>query len=360
MESIKLIKELSEIDGVSGFEFPVAEVYKKYLKDIVELKTDYMGNIMGSLAGTSPAPRIMVCSHLDELGLMVHSILEDGRVKFVVLTNWWDNIMLQQPVIIKTRKGNIPGIISSNSCFMGKTAEELKSFATKDAMFIDVGARNYKEVVEDFGIRPGDPVWPDVLFRPLANKEFFAGKAFDDRLGVAATIEIIHNIAGQKHPNTVLPVVTVQEEIGSRGAIAVTNFCKPDMAIILEGPPSDDIPLKPYQSQCIPGKGVHIRRMEPGMMSNGGFFKFIVSIAEELNIPHQIAVSQTGATDGALIHREAFGIPSIMIGIPVRYAHASHGVFCMEDYKNTVKLLTEVLLRLDTEVLERIKENPYG
>ncbi|MEQ8226295.1 MAG: M42 family metallopeptidase [Candidatus Eremiobacterota bacterium] len=359
-ETMELIKELSEIDGVSGFEGAVAEVYRKYLSTILDLKTDYMGNIMGNLEGEHPNPRVLLCAHLDELGMMVQSVLEDGRIKFINLTGWWEHIMIQQPVIIRTKKGKVPGIIASTSSFMGKTQEELKKFSTKDVMFIDVGARDYKEAVEDFGIKPGDPVYPDVKFRPMANGDVFTGKAFDNRLGLAGIIEIIRNLSSQKHPNTVLTAATVQEEIGSRGAIAVTNFCKPDIAIILEGPPADDIPLKPNQSQCIPGKGPHIRRIEPGMISNGGLFRFIVNIAEELNISHQIAISQTGATDGAIIHREFHGIPCIMMGIPVRYAHGHNSIFFLEDYRQTVKLLTEVLLRMSPEVLENIRQNPYG
>jgi len=358
-ESRQMIKELSEADGLAGFEGPVADVYTKYLSPLVELKTDYMGNIIGAIEGSSSHPRVMLCAHLDEVGLLVKSVADDGRVKFIPHGSWWETIMLQKPVIINSRKGRIPGIMSSTSSFFLK-GDELKKFADRETMFIDVGARNRKEAEEDFLIRPGDPVLFEVQFREMANPEIFMGKAFDDRLGLGAIIEIIYELQGKKHPSTVLPVATVQEEVGCRGARAATNFAAPDIAIILEGPPADDAPMKKDEAQCIPGKGPHIRRIEPGMISNGVLFNFIVDTAKKLNIPHQPAISNMGATDGMVIHRAHLGIPSIMLGIPVRYAHGHYGIFYMEDYRNTVKLITEVLMGLGPEVWEEIKRNPYG
>lgn len=358
-DSKKLIEELCNIDGIAGFEGPAAAVYKKHLDPFVELKTDYMGNISGELKGTKDHPRIMICAHLDELGLIVQSITDDGRINFLVHGSWWESLMLQQPVNIRTKKGIIPGIISSTSTFFIK-GDALKRFALQETMFIDVGAKNRKEAMEDFGIKPGDPVCFDAPFKSMANPDVCRGKAFDDRLGIAAIIETVQNLKNKKHPNTVLPVATVQEEVGCRGAKAATTSVNPDIAIVLEGPPADDIPVKRHESQCILGNGVHIRRMEPGMICNGALYNFIANTAEELKIPHQPAVPHFGGTDGGIIHRENTGIPSIMFGIPVRYAHGHYGIFFMEDYLNTVKLLTAILLRLGPEVFEDIKNKPYG
>ena len=359
-DSENLIKELSEIDGLAGFERPVAETYKKFLSPELELKSDYMGNIAGALEGTSAYPRIMICAHLDEIGLLVHSITDDGKIKFIIHGAWWDYVMLQSLVNIRTKDGKmITGIVSSLSNFFLK-GDKLDKYKGKENMFIDIGAKDKKEV-EDLGIRYGDPISFAVPFRKMAGSDMFMGKAFDDRIGLAIIIETIYNLKGKVHPNVILPVATVQEEVGCRGARAATNFVTPDIAIILEGPPSDDVPLKKNNgSQCVLGNGPHLRRLEPGMISNGGLFRFIRDKAEEMDMPYQVAIGASGGTDGMVIHSQNLGIPSIMIGVPVRYAHSHHGLFSMGDYKLTVKLITEVLLKLGPEALEEIRRNPYG
>jgi endoglucanase len=358
--SEKLIRELSEAEGVSGYETSVAKLFRKHLKKLAPVEADAMGNLVGRLEGTAAHPRVMLCAHLDEIGLVTQAIGPDGRIHFLCHGGWWKAVMLQQPVNIRTARGLVPGIVSSTSSFF-LPMEELSSYEAKTSMFVDIGASSKQEAEEELGVRIGDPIILDAPFRRMANPNLFSGKAFDDRLGLAALLDVARELAHDKaHPNTLLLAASVQEEIGGRGAEAVTRFCQPDVAIVVEGPPADDLPLRPERSQCILGRGVHLRKIEPGLVSNGPLYRLVVETARKLDIPHQEAVCLLGGSDGAHIHTVGHGTPCLMLGVPVRYAHAHHGLFHMGDYRQTVKLLTAVVRRLDAAALDAIRDCPYA
>lgn len=359
-KDLQLVKELSEASGVPGYESEIAGIVTSKLSAIgAAIDNDYMGNVFGTLVGSSKSPRVMLAAHMDEVGLVVHSINDDGTLKFIVNGAWWHRLMLQQPVLVKASGGNtIPGIISIGSSFF--SSKNLDKLDTQEMMYIDIGASGRNEAVEDFGIWPGDCVVFDSPFRPMANSDIYAGKAFDNRLGLATIIESMKTLGRGTHPNTAVAAVTVQEEVGRRGASAAASFCKPDVAIIVEGPPADDIPAGKNRSQCAMGRGVHIRRQEPGFIASAGLHRFVISVAEEAGIRFQMAVSPIGGTDGAVIHKAGIGIPTIMFGVPVRYAHAHHGLFHSGDYMEAVKLLTAIIQKLDSKVLEEVRKNPYG
>lgn len=358
-DSIELIKKLSELDGISGFESEIATLFGDHMARFGALvDRDYMGNVTGTLNGGKKKPRIMLTAHMDEIGVVVQSVNENGLLNFIVHGSWWHRLMLQQPVRIKTGSGSVPGIISSTSSYF--RGNELERFESKRSMYIDVGASSRHEAVEKLGIRPGDPIAFDTPFRSMGVPDLYSGKAFDDRIGLAALIDTVRILSETDHPNTIIATATVQEEVGVRGAAAAAEFCNPDIALVIEGPPADDIPLEENISQCILGYGAHIRRLEPGMIGNAGLHRFIIKTAQENDIRFQEAVSPIGGTDGAVIHKSRFGIPALMLGVPVRYAHAHHGMFNFGDYSEIVRLLVEVLKKLDSSVMKMVRDNPYG
>lgn len=357
--STELIRELCEADGVSGYETEVARVFRKYLEEVVPVESDAMGNVVGRLEGASERPWIMVCAHMDEVGAVVQAIGDDGRVHFLVHGAWWKRVMLQQPVNIRTDRGVVPGIVGSTGSFF-LPPDELSQFEEKKSMFVDIGATSEEEARRT-GVKMGDPIVFDGPFRQLACPDVYASKALDDRLGMAALIEVAKQLKRESnHTGPVFFAGTVQEEVGARGARAATRYCKPDLAIVVEGPPADDVPLRPDRSQCVLGEGAHIRRLEPGMICSGPLYRLALETAAELGIDHQESVAPLGGTDGAHIHTAGRGVPCLMVGVPVRYAHAHHSLFHMNDYQQVVKLLVGLVQRLDQAAMDAILENPYG
>jgi len=149
-------------------------------------------------------------------------------------------------------------------------------------------------------------------------------------------------------------VGSVQEEVGCRGAISIANRTDADLCFVLEGAPADDIPGIPYSSQTALGKGAHIRLFDPTMIVKRKLKDFVIEIAEKNKIKYQLAVRKGGGTDGKQLHLANRGIPTIVLGVPVRYAHSHNCSISMDDFDELVKLINAIVKNLDNTTLEKI------
>jgi endoglucanase len=150
---------------------------------------------------------------MDEIGFMVKHVTEEGFLRFLPLGGWFDQVLLGQRVVIKTRQGDVVGVIVAKPPQLLPQEERSKVVVKKD-MYIDIGATSRSEV-EAAGVRPGDPVIPRADFVSLLNEKTYLSKAFDDRVGTALVISVLQALQGRQHPNTVFGVATVQEEVGT-------------------------------------------------------------------------------------------------------------------------------------------------
>lgn len=354
--TLDLLKEITDAPGVSGYEGEVRKVIKKYMEDITEIETDNLGSIICKKKGTSDKPKIMLAGHMDEIGFMVKLITDEGFLRFSPLGGWWDQVLLAQRVVVKTSKGDIPGIIGSKPPHILSNEERNKVVERKD-MFIDVGATNAEEAKEKFGIRAGDPIIPSSQFQVLENGKTYLAKAWDDRVGCALFISIIQNLASEKHPNTVYGVGTVQEEVGLRGARTSAWAIQPDVGIALEVGIAGDVPGgKKEDSQEALGKGPSILMYDSSMIPNLKLRDLVIDTAKEHDIPLQVSIMERGGTDAGAIHLTMKGVPSIVIGVPCRYIHSHSGIIHRDDYDNTVKLLTAVVKKMDAKAIEALTQ----
>jgi len=219
-------------------------------------------------------------------------------------------------------------------------------------MYIDVGASD-RETVGKLGIRVGDAVVPRSEFTPLGTEGVLSGKAFDNRIGVALMCESLLALDRRDHPNTVIGVGAVQEELGTRGAQTATRLADPAVALVLECTPADDLPGQ-ADRQANLGGGPQIRHFDPTAVSNRRLVRWVEQVAEEVGVPVQMAVRRTGGTDAGAIHRSGAGVPSVVIGVPARYIHSHVGLLQRADYEAARRLVLELLLRLDAERVERL------
>lgn len=346
--SQELLAQLSNASGTPANEGEVRTIVRQHLAGIVEFSHDNMGSLICYKEGSSPSPKVMLAGHMDEVGLIVRYITGDGFIKFHNLGGWWTHVLLAQQVIIKTAHGDVPGIIGAKPVHHLRK-EERKELLDITDMFIDVGAQNKEQAMEEFGILPGDHIVPATPFAVMSNPRLVRGKAFDDRVGVALFVDAIKALADQGHPNALYGVGTTQEEVGTRGADTAVDAVDPDVAIVMEGTPADDLPgTGKDEAQGVLGQGPQIRLFDPTMITNRAFAQFALDVAKTCNIPHQVAVRLGGGTDARPIHIHSQGIPTIVIGVPVRYAHSHVGILSLDDYEQTLKLLVELLVRLDT------------
>ena len=350
--TLELLKEITGTPGVSGYEAEVRSVIRKHLEGLTTIESDKLGSIICKKEGSSEKPKIMLAGHMDEIGFMVKLVTDEGFVRFSPLGGWWDQVILSQRVVIKTSKGDVVGIIGSKPPHILTEEERGKVVKRKD-MFIDVGAASAEEAKEDFGIRPGDPIIPVSPFEVLRNGKTYLAKAWDDRLGCALFIDVIKNLAEEKHPNTVYGVGTVQEEVGLRGARTSAWAVQPDVGMALEVGIAGDVPgVKKEESQEVLGKGPSILVYDSSMIPNLKLRDLFIDTATEQDIPFQFSVMERGGTDAGAIHLNMQGVPSIVMGVPCRYIHSHAGIIHRDDYDNAVKLLVAVIKKLDAEAVD--------
>ena len=218
-------------------------------------------------------------------------------------------------------------------------------------MVIDIGATSKEEVEEIYKITPACPIVPDTTFEHNTINDIMVSKAFDCRLGCAAVLEALHDVKDLQLGVNVVGVLSAQEEIGMRGAKVVANRVKPDIAICFEGTPADDTFVEPYMMQTKLKHGPMLRHIDQGMVTHPRFIRFALNLAKELHIPVQEAVRTGGATNGASIHLSNMGVPTIVIGIPVRYGHSHNSIASLADYKKGVQLAVEIVKAMNKEVL---------
>jgi len=345
----KLLQELTDAHGVPGFEDEAVEVMKKHLKAADEISFDKLGSLVAVKKGKSEKPRVMIAGHIDEIGFIVKEVTSDGYIKFLPLGGWWGHVALSQRVIIKTSKGDVAGVIGSKPPHILEDEERKKVQQVKD-MFIDVGACEGFDV-KSLGIRPGDPIVPDSKFKVLGNKDLYMNKAFDNRIGAAAAVAVINELAGVDHPNTVYGVGTVQEEVGLRGATTAAHVVDPDVAIVADVSLADDGPGMSKTAMGKLGSGPSVTVLDGSMIPNRRLRDLVIDIAEEKKIPFHFAALDRGGTDGGRIHISRAGVPSLYMGVATRYIHSHSGIIHKSDFENLVTLIVETVKRLDAKTV---------
>jgi putative aminopeptidase FrvX len=345
-----LLKKLGEAHGAPGHEDGVRSIFREELG--AEAFTDRFGNIFCPMQGIAESPRVLLSGHMDEVGFAVQAITKSGLIKIIPLGGWWSHTLLAQRVRIRTQAGHeILGVIGAKPPHLLSEAEREKLVKIDD-MFIDVGAVDADDVRNRFGIRLGDSIVPYSPFVPLHNPDFLLCKGFDNRVGMALVIQTLQLLRDAAHPNTVWGVGTVQEELGMRGAQTAGFSADPDAAIVLEGPPADDLPgIAEDERQGVVGRGVQIRLMDPSAIMNRKFVQYAIAVAEAQGIPHQVAVRRSGSTDARAIHLHGKGVPTIVLGAPARYIHTHNSIIHLDDYLSALRLVLSLVETLDEKLV---------
>lgn len=347
MDSIeKLLKELTEAHGVAGYESPVRAVVREYFQSLGDLDQDKLGSVICKQVGTGNSPKVMLAGHMDEIGFMVKQITKEGFIKFLPLGGWFDQVLLGQRVIIKTNQGDVLGVIGAKPPHLLSPEERAKVVLRKE-MYIDIGASNSDEIISA-GIQVGDPIVPASDFQIMANGTSYVSKAFDDRVGVALIVSAMQILKEKSHPNTVFGAATVMEEVGLRGATTSVDSIQPDVAIILESDIAGDVPgIKEEESKIKLGGGPSMVVYDARMIPNHKLCDLVSQVAKDLGINLQLSSIEGGATDGGAIHLYKTGVPTVVLAVPARHIHSHNSIINRSDYDGTLKLLVELITRLD-------------
>ncbi|MDW4287491.1 M42 family metallopeptidase [Staphylococcus saprophyticus] len=334
-DSVKLLKSLTDVDGIAGHEMAVKALMNDYLTPVSdEIIEDNLGGIFGKKSATNGDKTLMVAGHLDEVGFIVTKIDNNGFLKFTPIGGWWNQVMLSQKVTITTDEGK-------------------KTIDMKE-MFIDIGVKSKKEA-EQFGIEIGNMVTPYSEFETLANQKYLTAKAFDNRYGCALAIDVLQNLKNEAIDINLVAGANVQEEVGLRGAKVAANKIKPDLAIAVDVAIAYDTPgMSGQVSDTAIGNGPVVIIMDASNIGHVGFTKHIKDVAKKHNITVQLDTTAGGGTDAGSIHVANEGTPTVSIGVALRYMHSNVSVLHTDDYKNSVALVTEIVKSLNNDVVDQI------
>ena len=351
--TLQMIAAISNANGVSGFEDDVVAAILPYAEQVGETKVDRMRNVfIRRKENTGSRPVVQLDAHSDEVGFMVQAICPNGTLRIIPIGGWVNHNIPAHKVWVRNRYGKyIPGLTASKPPHFMTEQERKAPLDIKD-ITVDVGAVSREEAIEVYGIRIGEPVAPDVTFTYAEDTDLMVGKSFDCRLGCAAILKTMHELAGQELAVDIVGACASQEEVGVRGATVTAQVIQPDLAIVFEGCPADDTCVEPYMVQTAIKRGPMLRHIDARMITNPRYQRYALDLAEKLGIPVQDAVRAAGSTNGAAIHLTGRGVPVIVIGVPVRYAHTHYGVSAYADFDNAVKLACEILKRADADLIE--------
>lgn len=351
------LKMYMSINGMSRYEEEVANQLKKTVSSNLKYERDGLGSIIITHKEKNPGPVIQIAAHMDEVGFIVQDILDNGQLKLSMIGGIWPlTVIGTRGTLILNNGDKLSGIFGHTSIHILEMDKRAKAPELKD-LFFDIGFGSKNEV-EKMGIEVGNRVCltGDVFF--FGNdKKYIAGKAMDNRAGVAILDELIIRLRDKKLANQTYFVGTTQEEVGTRGAKTSVSKIKPDIAIAIDTCAAHDT------FGAIPGiqklgSGAAIRIKDGGTLMDPKFVDYIMSVAKKHKIPAYKYVAQGGGTDAAELQYGSNGVSTITISLPQRYLHSPLGVCNLDDLHATIDLVEQIILELDQKIFDsKIKYN---
>jgi endoglucanase len=330
--------ELTRIDGVSGNE----EQVRKYIEEQVEKyglehMTDTIGNLIVKAGGKGGDLKVMLAAHMDEVGLIVNRITDEGKLKFAAVGGFDTRILTGQHVRVGDAK--IPGVIGYKSIHLQEKKERESAVKLKD-LYIDIGAKDKADAEKyiklgDYAAFSSEPV--------LFGQNRLKAKALDDRAGCAVLLDLVK----EKWPFELYACFTVQEEIGLRGARVAAKRVAPDIAVVLEGTTSADAPeVSGHEISTETGKGPALTFIDRTSIADSMLLKHFESTAKNESIPFQWKQTVSGGNDAGKIQVSGSGVRVLSVSVPCRYIHSPVSVLDINDLENMKKLVKKALLTL--------------
>ena len=343
---IEFLERLLDAPGPSGFETQPASIWREEAGTFADdVRADVTGN---SVAFLNPGgnPRVMMAGHIDEIGLQVTHIDEDGFLFFGEIGGWDSQVLVAQRVTVLGRKGRVPGVIGKKPIHLLKKEEQDKATKVKD-LWVDLGCGNREEVTE-LGIRVGDPMVLDTGIIRLAGDRI-ASRAIDNRIGAYVVLEALRLLSEDPPEAGVMAVATVQEEIAYAGGGARSSAfaLDPHVALVVDVTFSTDVPDidKRELGEHRVGGGPVLTR---GSANHPVVFQRLVEAAEESGIAYSLqAAPRATRTDADAIHLVRMGIPTGLVSVPNRYMHSPNEVVSLGDLEKSSRLLAAFIRNLD-------------
>jgi endoglucanase len=337
--TFEFLKRLLDAPGPSGFEIAAARVWRAEAESTgARVTSDVHGNSLASVGGAGP--RVMLAGHIDEIGVMVTHVDEEGFLYIDGIGGWDPQVLVGQRIRFLTRRGDVLGVVGKKPIHLMKPEEKEKASRLNE-LWVDVGARDRDDATAR-GIRVGDPGVVDARLVELGNG-LIASRAIDNRIGAFVVLEALRELA--RDPAglrcEVTAVATTQEEIGYHGGGARTSafHLDPQVALVVDVTFSTDAPgiEKKQVGEHKLGSGPVLGR---GSAIHSMVFERLAETAEQEGIPYTIQASpKFTSTDADAVYLQRGGIPTGVISIPNRYMHSPNEIVALDDVEAVIRLM---------------------
>ena len=321
---IQTLKTLCALPGVSSREDRVRDHIRRRVEPYADsVRTDALGNLIVFKRGAKAAGnKLMLCAHMDEVGLMVKSVTDEGCLRFGCVGGIDRRVLLGKRVVVGEKA--VPGVIGLKAIHL-TTAEERKKVPKLTELYIDIGAKDKEEALAQ--VELGDVCTFDSDVMEFGDGMLKA-KAIDDRVGCAVMMKLLE----EDLPIDCTFAFTAMEEVGTRGAFGAAFSVTPEIALVLEGTTAADTPaLEPDRQVCWPGRGPVLAWMDGGSIYDRELFELLRALAVENGVPWQIKHYLSGGTDAKAVQRTKAGVRVAGISAAVRYLHAPSSVCSISD-----------------------------
>ena len=331
------LSELANLPGVSGNEDAVRRYIRKKMEPYCErFEVDSMGNLLACQKGWQPGRKtLMLCAHMDEVGLIVSRITDEGFLKFKTVGGIDPRVLVSKRVLVG--KEGHAGVIGRRAIHLLSPEERKKAPKIKE-LYIDVGVKNKKEAEKIAAV--GDYVVFDSAYVPFG-EGLVKAKALDDRAGCSVLLSAA-SVTGNVN---VCFAFSVQEEVGLRGARLCARRVKPDLALVIDVTTCSDLPGTdaPMRSTLL-GKGAALSFIDGATSYNRELVQRLYQMAKNHHVPIQFKQIAAGGNDAGTIHVAAGGILTAALSLPGRYIHSPSSVISLNDYeaaKEFVRILIQ-------------------
>jgi endoglucanase len=348
-ESFSFLKSLLSTPGPSGYEGEAAKVWRGEAANFAEVRGDRMGNSFATL-GVGGGPRVMLSGHIDEIGLIVTHVDEQGLIHFKGVGGWDSQVLVGQRVKLQTKGGEIVGVIGKKAIHL-MSAEDRKKVSQIKDLWIDIGAKDKEEA--DKLVRVGDVAVLDQNVVELPNGRI-ASRSLDNRMGAFVVLEALRLLSEEDSISAeVIAVASVQEEIGLNGARGAAYGLDPDAAIAVDVTHATDVPgaSKNENGDHALGSGPVITR---GSTLSPFVIEGLIEAADGEGIPYSLeADSNRTGTDADAIHLSRAGVATAVVSAPNRYMHSPNEVVELDDLENCARLIASYIktLAADTKFI---------
>ena len=342
-----VLRRLLTAPGPSGHEQAPAAVFRDACAEFAEVTHDTVGSTVARVAGTGGGPVLAIVGHIDEIGLIVHHIDDDGFLWFTSVGGWDPTILVGQRLEIATRNGPVTGVVGKKPIHLLNEEERRKAPELKH-LHIDIGAKDGDDArsivrVGDVAVIAGEPV-------ELANDRVIS-RSMDNRLGCYVAYEAARLVAeAGGAPGDVCAVAVAQEEITFAGARTTAFSLEPDLAIAVDVTFATDAPdtNEKEVGRHRFGTGPVLQR---GATLDPQLFELLHDAGEAEKIPFTVTASgRSTGTDADGIHIARGGVPTGVVSVPLRYMHSPVEMVQLDDVQNAAKLIAAFAQRLEPGV----------